>query len=72
MTSSSENTVAELAMMVRMLISALKRHDSSHPLVVKATKLLSDRGLLGPALRADDYQPLEQRRDRPGHPSCGE
>ena len=59
--TSSETTVAELAMLVRMLISALKRHDRSHPLVVKATKLLSDRGLLGSALRADEYQPLDQQ-----------
>ena len=51
MTSASENTVAELAMMVRMLISALKRHDRSHPLVAKGIKLLSDRGLLGTGLR---------------------
>ena len=43
---SPESTIDELAMVVRMLISALKRYDDDHPVAAQATRLLADRGLL--------------------------
>ena len=49
--TSAEKTISELAMLVRMLVSALKRCDVAHPLAGKATRLLADRGLLGTGLR---------------------
>ena len=49
--TSAEKTISELAMLVRMLVSALKRYDVAHPVAAKATRLLADRGLLGTGLR---------------------
>ena len=55
MTRASEGTVFELAMMVRMLVSSLKRYDAGHPVAAQATRLLVDRGLMrGNGLR-DEY-----------------
>jgi len=47
----------ELAMMMRMLISALKRRDPESTLPLRATKLLHKYGLLGSPLRSDDPPP---------------
>lgn len=45
MTAAQDATVGELAMMVRKLVSALKRYDAGHPVAAQATRLLVDRGL---------------------------
>lgn len=51
----------ELAMMVRMLISALKRYDQAHPVAAQATRLLHDRGLLQRnGLRSAEYVHLDR------------
>lgn len=52
----TEQTVAQLAMLVRMLVSALKKYDAAHPLAAKATRMLAERGLLGTGLRQDYVQ----------------
>jgi hypothetical protein len=51
MTPATEATVGELVMLVRQLVSALKRYDVAHPLAAKATRMLAERGLLGTGLR---------------------
>ena len=52
--TSAEKTISELAMLVRMLVSALKQYDAAHPMAAKATRLLADRGLLGTGLRQEE------------------
>lgn len=61
-TPAPEATVGELSMLVRQLISALKRYDVGHPVAAQATRLLVDRGLMrldGLRARAAEYVQLD-------------